>query len=606
MAIKFGLWGFLLAMFLFGNKYSAQSETDIQLAQHYYLNGEFGKAAVYYEKLYTAESNKIYFSRYLDCLVNTGEVKSAEKLFKKQISLQPNDLSLKIQFYFFYQEQEQLDKAKKIKNEVLKHDFYDVKETQDVLTNLLSIDEFEWAKEVVDKAKKNLKFYTYELWYAQIFQAQGETLKALDQYLQALAKKPDLKEQVQLEIGGVFDFSKEDETIKQVKSSFLSASQKDPSNPVYSEMLIWFFLQSKNFNGAFNQVLALEKRMKGDGGHLIEFGYTCLENYEYELAKKALKEVINGSMFRFAEAQRLLLTVYFTEVTTERSFTQDEITGILNEYESVLNAGVLNRANAEISLEYAEILGFYGNQAPKAKSFLEKSMVGALTDMQRAKFKMKLADICVVMDSIWDASILYMQIDDAFKFEPIGNEAKYKNARIFYFDGEFEFAQSQLDVLKQATSKFISNDAMQLSLLILENYGLDSNYEAMSAFAKSELLLLQHRYQESFQWMDSISIKYPQSVLNDDILYLKGKAFAQQGLWAEAYEFFDKLMATYPTELLADDALFEMASIQRIHFKDASAAMELYLKIIDKYPGSIYSEETRLQIRKLRGDQIPE
>jgi tetratricopeptide (TPR) repeat protein len=267
----------------------------------------------------------------------------------------------------------------------------------------------------------------------------------------------------------------------------------------------------------------------------------------------------------------------------------------------------LRYGSDRIVLEYAEILGFYANQAPKAKKFLEdKALEKGLTDMQRAKIKLKLADVCVILDSIWDASLLYMQINDAFKFEPIGNEAKFKNARIFYFDGEFEYAQSQLDVLKQATSRFISNDAIQLSLLILENYGLDSNYEAMSAYAKSELLLLQRRYQEAFQWMDTIAQNFPQSVLNDDLLYLKGKAFLQQGSFDQALDYFQRLVSTYPTELLADDALFQIANIQEMHRKDYEAAKESYLKIIDQYPGSIYTEETRLRIRRLRGDVIPD
>jgi len=586
----------------------SQTETDIQLAQHYYLNGEFSKAVVYYEKLYTNDPSKVYFSRYLDCLVNTGDKKGAEKVFKKQTAANPGDLSLKIQFYFFYKTNEELDKAKKVKNEVLKHEFYDIKETQDVLSNLLSIDEYAWAKEVIDQAKKNLKYYPYELWYGQIYMAEGETIKALDQYLLALSKKPDLKEQIQLEIDGIFDFTKESEEIKQVKGSFLSASQKDPSNPVYTEMLIWFFLQNKNFNSAYQQVSSLEKRMRGDGGYLIDFGNTCLENLQYALAKQAFKEVISLNLYRSAEAQRMLLNVYFTELTTERAFTEVELNDIVNSYEEVvLNKEFSLRSGAEIGLEYAEILGFYANKADKARGFLERCMnTPGLTDMQRARYKMKLADVCVALDSVWEASLLYMQIDEAFKFEAIGNEAKFKNARIFYFDGEFEFAQSQLDVLKQATSKFISNDAMQLSLLILENYGLDSNYEAMSTFAKSELLLLQHRYTEAFQWMDTIAIKFPQSVLNDDLIYLKGKAYELQGQWDQASVYFKQIISTYPTELLADDALFHLANIQRVHFKDDSAAMESYLKIIDQYPGSIYSEEARLSIRRLRGDQIPE
>ena len=586
----------------------SQTETDIQLAQHYYLNGEFSKAVVYYEKLYTNDPSKVYFSRYLDCLVNTGDKKGAEKVFKKQTAANPGDLSLKIQFYFFYKNNEELDKAKKVKNEVLKHEFYDIKETQDVLSNLLSIDEYAWAKEVIDQAKKNLKYYPYELWYGQIYMAEGETIKALDQYLLALSKKPDLKEQIQLEIDGIFDFTKESEEIKQVKGSFLSASQKDPSNPVYTEMLIWFFLQNKNFNSAYQQVSSLEKRMRGDGGYLIDFGNTCLENLQYALAKQAFKEVISSNLYRSAEAQRMLLNVYFTELTTERAFTEVELNDIVNSYEEVvLNKEFSLRSGAEIGLEYAEILGFYANKADKARGFLERCMnTPGLTDMQRARYKMKLADVCVALDSVWEASLLYMQIDEAFKFEAIGNEAKFKNARIFYFDGEFEYAQSQLDVLKQATSKFISNDAMQLSLLILENYGLDSNYEAMSTFARSELLLLQHRYTEAFQWMDTIAIKFPQSVLNDDLIYLKGKAYELQGQWEQASVYFKQIISTYPTELLADDALFHLANIQRVHFKDDSAAMESYLKIIDQYPGSIYSEEARLSIRRLRGDQIPE
>jgi TolA-binding protein len=373
-------------------------------------------------------------------------------------------------------------------------------------------------------------------------------------------------------------------------------------------MLIWFFLQNKNFNSAYQQVSSLEKRMRGDGGYLIDFGNTCLENLQYALAKQAFKEVISANLYRSAEAQRMLLNVYFTELTTERAFTEVELNDIVNSYEEVvLNKEFSLRSGAEIGLEYAEILGFYANKADKARGFLERCMnTPGLTDMQRARYKMKLADVCVALDSVWEASLLYMQIDEAFKFEAIGNEAKFKNARIFYFDGEFEYAQSQLDVLKQATSKFISNDAMQLSLLILENYGLDSNYEAMSAFAKSELLLLQHRYTEAFQWMDTIAIKFPQSVLNDDLIYLKGKAFELQGQWEQASGYFKQIISTYPTELLADDALFHLANIQRVYFKDDSAAMESYLKIIDHYPGSIYSEEARLSIRRLRGDQIPE
>lgn len=585
---------------------NAQTETDIQLAQYYYLNGEFSKALVYYEPLYNSEPNKVYFSRFLDCLIKTGDKKGAEKLFKKYISLHASDIVLKIEFYFFYKELNEADKAKKVKNEILKGDFFNPREFEVILDNLLAIEEYDWAKQMVDKGKKNMGFYPFEIWYAQISKAEGNNLEALEYFLKALGKDNNLKEQIQIEIASTVDFSKESEEVKQVKNCFLSASQKDPTNAIYSEMLIWFFIQSKNFQAAFQQCVAYEKRNKGDGMYLIDFAKTCLENNEYELAIKALNEVINQNFLFKYIAEEVRLNVYFSQITTQRKFTENEISEVLKAYEEFLSSEEEHESGRDkILLEYTEILGFYANQAQKARIILEqRCQEKGLTDIQKARFKLKLADVCVVMDSIWEASLLYMQISDAFKFEPIGNEAKFKNARIFYFDGEFDYAQSQLDVLKQATSKFISNDAMQLSLLILENYGLDSNYEAMSAYAKSELLLLQHKYQEAFQWMDSIRIKYPQSVLNDDILFLKGKANSQQGDWENALSYFQQLVATYPTELLADDALYQLATIHYAILKDNEKALTYFLTIIDKYPGSIYSEETRLMIRRLRGDKV--
>jgi len=585
----------------------AQSETDIQLAQHYYLNGEFSKAQGYYEKLYLASPTKVYFSRYLDCLLNTGDKKGAEKLYKKQISLQPDDIALKIQLFFFYEQSNELDKAKKVKSEVSKQPLYDPKQVQDVLSSLLAIDKFDWAMAMVDNAKKNLKYYPYEVWYAQIYLAQGENLKAVEEYIQALQKKPELKEQIQIEIASIFDFSLENEEIKNVKNTFLTASQKDPNNLVYSEMLIWFFLQSRNFKAAFIQVSALEKRIQGDGSFLIDFGTTCLENDEYLLAKAAFKEVLDANMLRRDDAQRMLLNTYFTALVTERNATQSELEEILTLYKTTLERSG-NASNAvEMTLAYCEILAFYANQAPEAKKILESGINRkGLTDMQKAKVKLKLADVLVLMDSIWDASILYMQIDADFKFEPIGNEAKYKNARVFYFDGEFDYAQAQLDVLKEATSKFISNDAMQLSLLILENYGLDSNYEAMSDYAMSELLIEQHRYAEAFQRLDSIPLKFPETVLKDEIVYAKAKAKQTQGSWEEAYAYFEQVSTKFPSELLADDALYNMARINQIHQKNTESAMANYLKLLNDYPGSIYNEDVRMQIRKLRGDKVSE
>jgi outer membrane protein assembly factor BamD (BamD/ComL family) len=216
---------------------------------------------------------------------------------------------------------------------------------------------------------------------------------------------------------------------------------------------------------------------------------------------------------------------------------------------------------------------------------------------------MQLADINVLSGDIWEASILYMQVDNDFKFESIGQEAKFKNAKVFYYDGEFDYAQAQLNVLKESTSKLIANDAMQLSVMITDNYGLDSNFQVMSWFSNADLLIEQHKYDEAFKLYDSIQINFPYHSLADEILFKKGKAMEMRGEWQKALDYYEDLVKFHGQDILADDALFRSGDIQENNFSNKEKALEFYRRLAIDYKGSLYSAEARKRIRLLRGDK---
>jgi tetratricopeptide (TPR) repeat protein len=254
-------------------------------------------------------------------------------------------------------------------------------------------------------------------------------------------------------------------------------------------------------------------------------------------------------------------------------------------------------------LELAHIKAFYGEQVLESIELLNNLLATpGLTDMQRAQVKMKLADVQVLGGDIWEASLLYMQVDNDFKFEQIGNEAKFKNARVFYFDGEFDFAQGQLNVLKESTSKMIANDALQLSVMITDNYGLDSNYQVMLWFATAERLIEQHRYDSAFVLFDSIQINFPMHSLADEILFRKGKAMEQQGKWSAASDYYTDLLKFHSDDILGDDALFRLADIEENQFLNKEKALEYYKRLMIDFKGSLFSTEARNRIRFLRGD----
>ena len=260
-----------------------------------------------------------------------------------------------------------------------------------------------------------------------------------------------------------------------------------------------------------------------------------------------------------------------------------------------------------MGIELAYIQAYFGNKTKDALLLLNELIaLPGLTDIQKASGKMLLADIYVLQGEIWDASILYMQIDTDFKYEVIGQEAKFKNARIYYYDGEFDFAQSQLSVLKESTSRLIANDAIQLSTLITDNFGLDSNFQVMGWFAQGDLQLEQHKYSEAFNYYDSVMRAEPGHSLEDEILFRKAKAMEMQGKWDDAIPFLEKIVSSFSTDILADDALFHLAEIFEIQKEDKEKALEYYKSLLINYKGSLYSTEARKRVRLLRGEEVNE
>ena len=88
---------------LVSSSFFSQEGSDQQLAQYYYSNNEFDKAVSYYQRLFEKEGNKFNFNRYYECLLKTENFKEAEKLLKKQISLNRSNYEYKVALGEFYE-----------------------------------------------------------------------------------------------------------------------------------------------------------------------------------------------------------------------------------------------------------------------------------------------------------------------------------------------------------------------------------------------------------------------------------------------------------------------------------------------------------------------
>ena len=258
-----------------------------------------------------------------------------------------------------------------------------------------------------------------------------------------------------------------------------------------------------------------------------------------------------------------------------------------------------------IIAELADLQAFYLNDLDKAISLLlEMINYPGLKPTIQAEGKIDLADFYLMKGEVWEATLLYSQVDKAFKDDILGHEARFRNAKLSYYSGDFQWAQTQFDVLKASTSKLIANDALDLSIFIMDNLGLDTSAAALTLYSEADLLVFQNRFDEAFTKLDTIKQNYPDHSLEDDIYYTKSKIYYKKREYEQSAQMLQKIINDYSDGIRADNAMFELADLYEHQLNDIDKAKELYEKIFIEHSGSTFAVEARKRFRRLRGDDV--
>jgi len=264
-----------------------------------------------------------------------------------------------------------------------------------------------------------------------------------------------------------------------------------------------------------------------------------------------------------------------------------------------------NRHTVILLSNFAHFKAFYLHDLLGAQNLLEDAMlISGIDAYDLAECKMEYANVLLLKGDVWESMLYYSQVEQDFKEHPIGHEAKLRRAKISYYLGDFQWAQSQLEVLRASTSKLIANNAMELSLLITDNYNLDTTEISMRTFANADLLSYQKRYEEAILKYDSILIAFPGHSLSDEIYMRKAEIYFNSGNIENSLFMYQKIIDEWGYDILADDAIYKQARIYEDQLKETSKAMQLYEKILLEKRGSVFTAEARKRFRELRGDNL--
>ena len=612
-----GICMFLLMLFQFDLK--AQDDTtlvplspDEQLAAQYYQSGDYDKAIVYYEKLYNKNPITLYYNYYLNCLIFTKSYKKAEKTVKKQQGKAEWDLRFKIDMGRVYRAEGEEEKAQKEFNGAVSgiSGSTSTRQVLDISEAFLAINETDFAIETLKKGRKELKgVYSFNTDLAEVYAIKKDWTMMVTEYLDLLEMSDAYKKQVQDLLQARLDADTDNKISGILKTELIKRSQKNPDKTIWNEMLMWYYMQENNFSMALIQAKAVDKRNKMGGWQVMDLAETARANHEFSVATDAYDYVIalGPTSDNYNRARIEKVNTRYEQVTSGGEYTQEELLSVEAEMKSTL--AELGKGASTISLmkTMAHLQAFYLHKTKDAIAILEEAiMMPGITPQKQAECKLELGDVLLLDGQVWEASLRYSQVEKAFKMEPIGNEAKFRNAKIAFYIGDFTWAQVQCSILKEAPSKLIANDAMYLSMLITDNLALDSNPEPLMYFAQADLMLFQNKFDAAGKYLDTLEQMYPTHALADDILFMRYRIAFKQQKYKEAAVFLDRLVVAYGTDILGDDATFRLAELYDYYLNDKEKAKQYYLDVITNYPGSLFRVDAQKRYRILRGDKPEE
>ncbi len=580
----------------------AQRNNNEALAKQYFNNTEYDKSEDLFEKLLSDNpDNNTYYDYLMKSYLNQKKYSDAEKLAKKFIKRSNNYPKYHIDLGITYDLQNQKEKANKSYNDAIKYIVPDISMAMEVCNTFIEYNLLDLALQTIMQSRKIFNNSTVlNVEASKIYSLQNNKKGLIEEQLAMFQANEFDQSQIQQ----VFqDYFNDPNDYNILKTILLERLQKEPDQIFYSDMLIWTFIQQENYDAALVQSIAIDKRLNENGIRLLNLGKYAMNNFKYDIANRAFQEIINRGVSNnlYYTAKKLKLNNQNDKIINS-TYTKSDLENLKLEYQAYFKELGESSETFESMKDYARLLALYLNEVNEAISILERIIDNRLgiTSFISA-CKLDLGDYYLIRGDIWDAALLYGQVDKAYKDEPIGQLAKFKNAKLSYYAAEFSWAKAQLDILKSGTSNLIANDALNLSLLISDNEFIDTNLYSLKLYAQADLLVFQHKYDEAIIKLDSINILFANNDLEDDILYTKSNIDLQKQDFNAAIIKLNLIASNYKDGIWADDALFKIAEIYQYKLANQSQAMQFYQKLIDEFPGSLYVVEARKRFRLLRG-----
>lgn len=589
---------FIISYFVLLSFASAQ---DDFLAKQYFNDGDFDKAVVFYEKLVEKAPRRTdYAEGLVACYQQLERYADSEKFLLGKINEGNPYPTLFIELGYNHTLQNQAEEATLYYNQALTKIDDNPNFGYGLGLRFQKYALLDYSLRAYTRAMEINPTLDYNIQLARIYGEQGDIEKMYGAYLKLISQGKASKSNILRNIDDFITADPENENNIKFKRILLQNAQKNP-DVLWNDLLSWLFVQQKQYESAFRQEKAIFKRTNGNSVQRLEgLGNLAMVDNDIETATEIYEYIVNNVSDEVTQLNAQLNLIDIQLIDAD----EKGLVSIEKQYNTLMDVHGYKNQTLQLQVAYANFLTFRKDAPEPAIDILKKSLELPLNERGIAYIKLALGDILVFDKKFNQALIYFSQIQKKLKNDVLGQNARFKVAQTSFYKGDFDWALTQLKVLRSSTSQLIANDAMQLSLIISDNSLEDSTQTALKKYALADLLAYQNKTKEAIAELDGILSNHKGEKIEDEALLKQGELLENIKDYEAAKFNYQKIIEFYGTGILADDAHYALAELYRNVLNEPEKAKSHYEKIIYNYQDSYFFPQARKNFRMLRGDSI--
>ncbi len=587
-------------------------DNRFRLAQSYEEAGQLEKAETILRELFNNNpSNYSYFDALTRIFIKQKKYLEAAQLIERRLKQVPQDFNLYGLLGSVYFMSDNISKAYEAWEQGLKAGQSSIVAYRVIANYAIENRAFEKAIDILKRGKEisdEPEIFSLDL--ANIYLANMRFKDAANEFCDLIIKKPEQIGNVKIRINY---YSDNQNAVEQFIDAIKKKIKENPL-PLLYDLLSYSYSLIGKYEQAFQLLVEYEEKTKGNGNTIFSFAQNALQNKEYFAALKAfeylIKKNINPQLlptikFYYSTA---LEAIYNEKYKEEIDFwkpykefkiaNEEEIKKIINSYEEIIENYPRSSVYPQALFRIAEINFNLLNNIQKAESLYTLiNLRAANTDYSILSFIQK-GKIAINENRFDNAKSLFEKVlaNNRANLNQ-KSQANYFIAKVNFWQGNFNESIKYLSETAKNLSSDFANDALELMTII--NAAKQDSVN-LSKYAAAGLLMFQKKFSDAAEVLKNLASNKDLFILSEFASYKLAEALIALNNLPIAITILEDLSENSKTGIFSDKSLFLLGKIYQYGIKDKNKSIQIYQKLLEKFPNSLYFEQAREYLNNLQ------